>query len=213
MATVQKSGQKLTKSPADVAQVTILVDRSGSMDPLTPDVRMAIDRTMREFLKRDGMVLAIRQFNSKLETIADFGQADHNTAVHYTPCGDTALFSAILDSIEMSRKDAALTPELKTHHVLVIITDGEDTMSTSEQMAACTAAIKEIDVEATFIVLDFSWNGNAGMPVGLQGIRFSNDPATFRKAIDKVCKAIGQIADNVVKQLPPDQNLCLPPAR
>lgn len=216
---MSKVAKTEVKRPADIAQVTLLIDSSGSMAALHSEASVAIKRTMEEFATRKGMVFAIRQFDSNVETIADFGADLANTSVFYNPVGqETALYRAIKSTIELSVEDAKLTPDIKVHHVVVAITDGRNEtrggdLEGMKDAHECAAVIKKYDAKTTYILLDFSRLGNAGQAIGLKGIHFKNDPQEFKKAIDKVLEAIGQLADNVVKQLSPTAGLCLPPAR
>lgn len=211
---IQKSSTNDPKKPADIAQVTLLIDSSNSMYPMAGAAQIAIQETIKEFATKQGMVFAIKKFDSHLSTIADFGSDLANTSVFYNPQGaETNLYASIRESIEASMKDADLTPDIKVHHVLVIVTDGEDSRMDPAEIDACKKTIEASDAKTTYIMLDFS-----GMPahtnhVGLKGIPFSHGAKEFRAAMAKVLKAIGQVADNVVKQLPPNNGLCLPPAR
>lgn len=201
-------------TPADMAQVTLLIDKSASMDVVEREARLAIDRTMKEFADRKGMVFSIRFFDSHVNTLADFGTDLKNTSVYYrADGGETYLYQSIMECIDLSEADARLTPEIKIHHVLVIITDGHDSKHMPDEITACKRKIKDFDVKATFIMLDFSGGKAVGDAIGLQGIPFSANPKEFKEAMDKVLKAIGQVADNIIKQLPPTTGLCLPPAR
>lgn len=212
---IQKSTNNTdVKKPADIAQVTLLIDSSQSMCPVAQAAQVAIQETIKEFATKDGMVFAIKKFDEDISTIADFGTDMSNTSVFYNPMGGvTNLYASIRKTIEASMVDADLTPDIKVHHVVVIVTDGADSFQDPAEIAACKKAIEDSDAKTTYIMLDFS-----GMPahknhVGLKGIPFSRNSKDFRAAMAKVLKAIGQVADNVVKQLPPNSGLCLPPAR
>lgn len=216
MSKITKSKNRAPKAPADIAQVTLLIDKSGSMRPVANEARAAIQQSIDEFAQREGMVLAIRLFDGELQTIAEFGTPQKNTSVLYQADGsETALYASIADVIELSEADAKLTPEIKIHHLVVVITDGQNSTDRDPlaDLQRCQEAIKRADAHATFILLDFSGNIDAGAEIGLKGIPFSHNPNEFKKAMKKVLEAIGQVADNIVKQLPPDSGLCLPPAR
>lgn len=235
----KKDADGLANKPADIAQVTVLIDRSGSMGPLKDEARQAIAHVIEEFKTKEGMTLAVRTFNDDMLTIAEFGQPVPSLVPYY-PDGNTNLYGSLAEAIRKSKEDAALTPDLKTHHVMVIITDGEDTCDDAgrdlhssafdtfddyyrameearakggPKLKQAQVELDSIGVEATFLLLDFSPNGEAGAKLKLKGVKIDHNPAAFRDAMKKVAKAIGQIADNVVRQLPPTTGLCLPPAR
>lgn len=207
----KKDPSGLANKPADIAQVTILIDKSESMQPLRDETRQAIAHVLEEFKSKEGMTIAVRTFNDNMSTIAEFG-APVPSIIPYNPSGFTALYDSVAKSIRLSKEDAALTPELKIHHVMIIITDGENTAK-SDRLAEAQAELDAIGVQATFLLLDFSDNGNAGAHLGLKGVKIDHNPRAFRDAMKKVAQAIGQIADNVVRQLPVATGLCLPPAR
>jgi len=214
MKAMTASDRLLAKSaPADIAQVTLLIDESASMDHLGPYVRDSIETVLGEFEGKEGAVIAIRSFAYNLKTISEFGEPVPN-AVAYRPRGETALYASVAEAIQKSQDDAALTPEIKTHHVICVITDGYDTCGTDEHLRAAQRKIDEIDVDATFLLLDFSFGGNSGARLGLTGIHIKdNTPAAFKDAMAKLRQALGQIRENVIRQLPPATGLCLPPAR
>lgn len=216
MKAMQTSNRSLANStPADVAQITLLVDRSGSMLGLQHYVRDSIETVIGEFQKKDGAILAVRVFDDVLETVCEFG-SPVPPSIECHPRGCTDLYGSVAASILKSREDAALTPEIKTHHVIVVVTDGMDEAGGDRRAALkeAQAQIDAVDVDATFLMVDFSWSGDAGLKLGLRGVHVRDKtPESFKEAMQKVRSALGQIADNVVKRLPPASNLCLPPAR
>lgn len=216
MNAVQTSNRNLSKAaPADIAQVTLLVDRSGSMSGLENYVRDSIETVIGEFQAREGAVLAVRVFDDVLETVSEFG-SPVPPSIECGPRGGTDLYGSVAKAIQQSRDDAALTPELRTHHVIVVVTDGHDQTFGDRRaaLAEAQAQIDAVDVDSTFLMVDFSYDGRAGLKLGLRGIHVQDHtPEAFRDAMNAVRKALGQIADNVVKRLPPASNLCLPPAR
>jgi len=207
----KKDPTGISSKPADLAQVTVLIDKSESMSPLAHEARQAIAHVLDEFKQKEGMTIAVRTFNEQMETLAEFGEPVPQL-IHYAPRGMTALYAATAESILKSKADAELTPDLKTHHVLVIITDGDNT-ARGDALDEAQRQIDSIGVSATFLLLDFSDLGQAGRELGLNGIKIEHNPLAFRNAMKKVAQAIGQIADNVIRQLPPTTGLCLPPAR
>lgn len=215
-ASIQRNARDLAKAaPADIAQVSLLIDRSGSMSGLEHYVRDSIETVIGEFQKRDGAVLAVRLFNDDLQTVSEFGSLAP-AHIDYTTDGGTALYRSVAEAIQKSRDDATLTPELRTHHVIVVITDGHDQTYGDRvaELAEAQRQIDAIDVESTFLMVDFSDNGRAGLKLGLRGVHVQDrTPEAFKDAMNRVRSALGQIADNVVKRLPPARNLCLPPAR
>lgn len=205
-------GSAPAPKPYDVAQCTILVDSSDSMHPFAHDVQRALGRIVADAAKADGTVVAIRQFARTMTTLSDFG-ASTTGLVPYYPEGRTRLFGSIGDAVEMSRRDAELTPELRTHHVVIVITDGYDNLSTEGEIEACRRSIAAVDVDATFVVLDFSGTGRVTDAVGLRAVPLQLNHASFKAAMDKVSAALGTIGSNIVNELPPATGLLLPPAR
>jgi hypothetical protein len=195
-------------APPDMVQVTLLVDASGSMDGVWSAAQKALGSLQKEV---DCSLISIQSFNTEWKCNKDF----ESPAVSDlgSPVGNTNLYGAILKAITHSREAAALTPEFRAHHVFVVITDGESNAHSPAEYDLAQKAMKDIDVEATFFLLDSSAGQQASKQLGWTSTSFQNTPKSIADAIKKVQLAVNQIGDNVAKKLKPTANLLLPPAR
>ena len=208
---------KLTKTqnqpsqvtPPDIVQMTILLDRSGSMDTVWSTAVGGLIK-LRQDLPCE--LLSVQTFNDYWEMIKDFDQPDEDTS-SLRPVGNTNLYGAILAAIEHSRQAASFTPEFKAHHAFVIITDGESNAHSPDEFERCKKEIKKMDIDATFFLLDSSPYQTAGEELGWASTQFANTPKSITDAIKKVQQTLSQISDNVANKLPPTTNLALPPAK
>lgn len=194
---------------ADIVQTTILVDRSSSMRWIWSATITALSELEKEL---GDNLLSIRAFNSKDKMIKNFDLPTKDLT-DISPEGMTNIYGSLLEAINHSKETAQITPELNVHHVFVVITDGYSNTHSHDEYMKCQKAIADIDVEATFFLLDSTEEGNAGADLGFQSVGFQNTPESIKNAIEKVRDAINVIGDNVYNQLNPRANLCLPPAK
>jgi hypothetical protein len=203
----------LQKAPAELVQVTLLFDETGSMRRVEGAAQRSIDMVLADCRSKTGTVLAVRCFNDSLRTVCEFGE-DADIQVNYFPNSThTPLYGSIAESIEMSIRDADLTPEIKTHHMFVIVTDGKSEGEDDATLARARALMNRIDVNSTFILLDYSKLGNAGAKLGIESIRMTQTEANILEGCRRVIETVNQVSENVVRQLPPDTDLPLLPGK
>lgn len=113
----------------DVTKIAILLDRSGSMEPLRDSVIEGINgyiRTQRE--GQDDCTITIYRFDNEFETIVRDDDVHNNfqlTRESYQPRGSTAL----LDSIAKAINDFEPTARGAAQVLFVIQTDGAENSS------------------------------------------------------------------------------------
>lgn len=211
----KKSSNKITKEPVDLVFTTILIDESSSMQGLERKVIQAVDEIKKKIGGRPEVQISVHKFAKHRNKVIPFGTeglVNSLDSMAYRPNGGTRLFGSLLEAIKESREEAALVKSqlgMATHHLFAIITDGEDTDSNHLEVSECRDEIQRLDVSATWILLDFSHDGQAGEPVGLKGI-----PAlagNFSEVMKSLIGDLEQVADNVMKRLPPDHGLKLLP--
>ena len=214
MSKVTKVQTKMVeKEPADLVFVSCLVDESSSMAGLQSKVKEAVATVLQKIGGRPEVQVSIHKFATKRDRLIAFGTASAGLttmSINYNPNGGTRLYGSLLDAIKESRLEAKIAEDLaglKVHHLFAIVTDGEDNQSTDDEVDCCRAEIQKIDVHATFILLDFSEAGNSGERVGLKSI--AANISDFSKTMQALIVDLEKVADNVMRQLAPDQGLLL----
>lgn len=117
--------------------ITIILDRSGSMSHLRMDTIGGINTFLNDQKKLDGdkVLLTLVQFSTASEVIinkTDIVLVDPLTAQDYIPGGGTALLDAVGDAIYKAGKRFRSMQEAQrpSKVLFVIITDGEENSST-----------------------------------------------------------------------------------
>ena len=192
----------------DLIQTTLLVDCSESMESIWLATVEALVRLQKEI---DCGLFSVQFFNSDWILAKDFDQLNDGDIVA-RPNGMTNMYGAIIESIKHSREIAALTPEFKAHHVFVVITDGMSNTHSYEEVDQCKKDVANIDVEATFFLLNSSGD-DVGKDLGWLSTPFKNTPKSITDAINKVKLTVNQIGENVANKIAPTENLLLPPAK
>lgn len=115
--------------------ITIILDRSGSMAPLVKDTIGGFNRFISDQKKVVGTAtLTLHQFNHDHETpikASDIQSVSDLTASTYVPSGNTALLDALGGAITETGRRLDVTPEAQRPGkvVVVVITDGEENCS------------------------------------------------------------------------------------
>lgn len=110
----------------------LIVDRSGSMDPIRDEAQNSIRSYVREQAALPGrMTLTLCQFDDTYEVVYDFGVPEAAAAYELVPRGLTALFDACGQAITATgEKLAAMSEQLRPGKVIVlIVTDGKNNAS------------------------------------------------------------------------------------
>ena len=119
----------------DVTELVIIIDKSGSMHPLTNDVIGGYNSLIEEQKKEEGETLVTTIFfNDSIKFIherADIKEIKPLDRRSYSPSGCTALLDAVGDGIAFIKsKHASMKEEdLPKHTIFSIMTDGLENAS------------------------------------------------------------------------------------
>jgi hypothetical protein len=117
---------------ADLTDITLIVDRSGSMASIAEESRNGIKTFVEEQKKVAGAcVLSLVQFDNEIERPFTAKPLDEVGAIPLEPRGATALLDAIGSTIEATGVRLAAMPEDQRpgREMIVIITDGHENAS------------------------------------------------------------------------------------
>jgi len=125
----------MTKS--NYTHLTLVVDRSGSMESIRDDAQGGINTLLKEQFAEDGeLTVTLVEFDTTIDTVVRMTDA----APTYTlvPRGSTALLDAVGGEIVRTGENlAALSDEQKPEQVLfVVVTDGHENASVEYQLEA-----------------------------------------------------------------------------
>lgn len=203
--------QSLAKEPCDIAQVTVLLDKSDSMGSIWRSAKEATTQLIDDVSRISGVLFSIKTFNDKSQTISGFYDSK-NSVGFGSPEGMTALFDSMYHALTESIQEEDVTSELKIHHVIIAITDGD---SNADQIPIdqVKAFFERHDAKSTIILIDGSYGQKAGAPLGLNSIPFEASSIGIRKVMAEIGKCIAQIERNILERKSPNSGLCLPPAR
>lgn len=120
----------------DYAALALLVDRSGSMEPIASDVRGSVTKFIGDQKKNGGRAsLTVAQFDDRYEVVHDFKDIkevnEQKFAKDYSPRGFTALLDAIgRTTLALEQKLNSMPAAEKPKRVVVaVITDGLENSS------------------------------------------------------------------------------------
>lgn len=201
MANHSTTQTKFVEGDLSIADITVLIDKSGSMGHLVSDVEGAIGNFIREQQEEDGICkLSLIQFDHMYEPDPEVSGIDIHTIEpdylngKYHPRGGTALYDAILKTIAnmTERFDAMETEDLPGVVILVIESDGMENSSTATSLHVAEAIKKcQEKLEWQFIFLganqdailsargmEIQTSGALNFAPTSQGVQVSNDLAT-----------------------------------
>lgn len=118
-----------------LTDITIILDRSGSMSSVATDTIGGFNRFLADQKSAPGeAMLSLNQFDHEYEAVyraIDIKSAPDLTASTFVPCGNTALLDAIGRGIvETGKRLGDLADDQKPEHVIfVILTDGHENAS------------------------------------------------------------------------------------
>lgn len=130
----------------DYIHLSILIDRSGSMANIAKDMEGGLKTMLEEQQKLPGSItVSLAKFDDQYELVYDFLPIAACTDLSITPRGGTALYDAAYYLIDgVSKKINSLDIEDRPEKVLfVIITDGQNNMSTSYDAKTIKELISE----------------------------------------------------------------------
>lgn len=163
---------------ADYTHVTLVVDRSGSMDSLREEAQAGINTLLAEQFSLDGkLTVTLAQFDDRFDTV----ERMRDTVFTYelVPRGMTALLDAVGAEVVRTGEDLAGLAEAERpgRVLLVVVTDGHENSShefSIEKVRDLLAVQKsQFGWEVQFLGADDSaWQGEA---LGVATTRFSGD--------------------------------------
>jgi uncharacterized protein YegL len=186
----------------DATDVTVILDRSGSMESIATDVIGAFNTFIAEQQREPGECrLSLVQFNDEYEVAyADVPMADapRLTPETFLPRGTTALLDAVGRTIDTTgRRLAALAEEVRPGRVLVaIITDGLENASTDYTRAKVLALIERQQTEYHWSFLFLAANQDAikeGTALGVKAL----DNVNFKATKDGIYDAAEKLSASV----------------
>ena len=151
--------------------VTIILDRSGSMNQIKSDVIIEFNRFLDEFNSEKSRFSLI-QFNHKVESV--YGNQKVNTVNYlndrnYNPSGTTALFDAIGETL--NQKIQFLQAKKKPRKVIIaIITDGIENSSIEYSRETIRDLITTCKEKLNWRILFFGANQDSILEGGKIGI-------------------------------------------
>lgn len=116
----------------NLTDITLVIDRSGSMQSMKSDAEGGIRSFIENQAKQAGQaVLSLVQFDDVAETVHEAVGIENVPIYNLVPRGSTALLDAIGDAITNTGKRLAAMPEATRPGlvVFVIVTDGEENAS------------------------------------------------------------------------------------
>lgn len=165
---------------SDYTHITLVVDRSGSMNSVQEDAQGGINTLLEEQFALDGkLTVTLTQFDTAVETVKRM--ANEKFTYELQPRGMTALLDAVGLEIVKTGKDLALMKEADrpAKVLFVIVTDGEENSSreyTYEKIKSMTENQKSVyNWDFQFIGADqAAW---AGTRLGMNTTQYINTAA------------------------------------
>lgn len=183
----------------DLTDLTVIVDRSGSMNDCAMEASNGINNFIEEQKKAPGECLAtLVQFDTKYEFIHQGVPLSEVKPYELVPGGMTALLDAVGRSInETGKRLAAMTEKDRPGLVVfLIVTDGEENSSHEFSLEAVREMIekqqKDYNWKFTFLGADHNaFAAGASMGIAAAGV------AQFSKG--KTDKAYSNASSNVMR--------------
>lgn len=196
-----------------INHVTLIVDKSTSMDGLRDKVVEVFDRALTELKQRSVDVNQETRVSIYLFSADDGYQKDSRTPwlevlafdmdvmrftslkSYYKPNGNTALLDAVAKSIEDNRK----TPELYGDHAFLtyVITDGQENASIKTTPAQLTSLFKSLpDNWTTALLVPNQAGVNSALRFGFNAGSISIWDATSTKGVESAGTQFTQTVNN-----------------
>jgi hypothetical protein len=192
----------------DLTDITVLLDRSGSMDSVREDTIGGVNSFIEEQQKQPGKAnLTLIQFDNQYEpnyVAIDVQKADKLSRRTYSPRGSTRLLDAIGRAIDETGERLSLIPEEQRPGkvIFVIQTDGEENAST---LYAGDEGRKRINEKITHQTERYNWqfvflgaNQDAITIAESIGI-MAKSSLTYASKLDGTSKAYKSAANYVTK--------------
>jgi hypothetical protein len=166
----------------DYTDITVILDRSGSMADIARDMCGGFDRMIEDQRKLPGMCLvSLRQFNTAPEVIYEGRYVSEVPPLEIAPFGGTALYDALAYTIEATGHRLSKIPEHQrpAKVLIIVITDGEENSSKEYGGPRGAERIKAMVKRQTEV---YSW----------QFVYLGADPSAFSHAADLGIKVAAQ---------------------
>lgn len=182
--------------------ITLLLDRSGSMETIRHDIQGGLNTFIEDQKKLDGKCLLTHvNFDNMIERKFTAKPIKEVTDIELVPRGMTALYDAlgiiITETVERLSK---LKEEEKPEHVIfVVVTDGEENASRELQQSDVKKMISKQtdDYKWHFVYLGANQDAFAvGRGMGFSGntsMSYSPDAAGVQSSIGATSKNIGML--------------------
>lgn len=166
--------------------ITLVVDRSGSMAGTLDDTHGGLNTFLKEQQDVDGdATLTFIQFDNEYEIVHDGVDIHDVEEIRITPRGTTALLDAVCTAINTAKHRINELPddEKPDQVVFVIITDGGENASREYNLEQCKALIEEHNDEWQFVFMGADINefgafgGGVGIAAGSAMSFSSHDPS------------------------------------
>jgi len=141
----------------NTAHITLVIDRSGSMQATREDAQGGLDSFVSEFVSDADITISLWEFDSVITEAVKPMTASAWPGYTLTPRGSTALLDAIGKAVKATKKYVKANPAEKV--VVAVVTDGGENASvkyTKEQVTDLIAKAKDDGWEFVFLASDLS---------------------------------------------------------
>lgn len=157
--------------PVVPVSITLVIDRSGSMQSIKSDVIGGVNSFFNEQRKQPGQaVITYTQFDSVYEVVyakKPLEEVEDLTDATFVPRGSTALYDAI------GRTLSAIEAETEAPQIIVVMTDGEENASREFMHAQVKQQVEKAQAKGWQIIF-MGANIDAAAVGGSMGIAASN---------------------------------------
>ena len=178
---------------ADYTHLTLVVDRSGSMDSVRTDAQGGINELFaKQFALPGRLTVTLVEFDSEINTVVRMG----TEAIEYTlePRGMTRLLDATGLEIKQTGADlAALSEDDRPARVLfVVVTDGDENSSKEYRFEQVRAMVESQRNEYNWVFQfigagDAAWQGES---MGMKSARYTPSAKGTKRAYDSASDAM-----------------------
>lgn len=171
--------QRIAEKP-DYTHITIVLDRSGSMESVAPDTIGGFNKFITDQKAVPGKAtISLIQFDNEYEEVylsKDLQQAPNLTDKTFVPRGSTALLDAMGHAIEVTDKwlSTMQDSEKPAKIVFAIMTDGEENASHKFNKTQVFDSIKDHTDKSGWAFIFMGTNQDAIQEAGKLGIGASN---------------------------------------
>ncbi len=163
---------------SSLTDINIVLDRSGSMNKISSDVKGGFDQFIGEQREQPGNAnVTLAQFDDKYEVVYSGKDIRDVPALVHTPRGMTALYDAIGRTINTAGERLARIPERSRpgNVIFVIITDGFENRSREFSQAQIKSMIEHQRSKYAWEFVFIGANQDAALSGGKIGIHTTQD--------------------------------------